>query len=150
MKDIPARAEARKKRKVAKRLLDEAERIYGTHENHTPEISHQIDSRLDRARALHWLAEDLDKEARLEDLTVRQNPLIKTIKNGEKRIYYRWIASWREGKKVRVVYLGSINKMSKDLALEKAKQLKNQYRPLNTIAAFSSHRPQSPHFHIIG
>jgi hypothetical protein len=73
------------------------------------------------------LSQRLKKQARLEDITVRQNPLIKTTKKREKRVYYRWIASWREGKKVRVVYLGSINKMSEDQALEKAKHLKAQY-----------------------
>jgi len=126
MKDTPSRIEARRKKMQAKRLLSDVKR---TRKPVIVVSYHRIkrDSLRDRAESLLVLAEQLEKTARIEDLTVRQNPLTKTTKKGEKRIYYRWIASWREGKKIRVAYLGSVNKMSKDQALEKARRLKRQY-----------------------
>jgi hypothetical protein len=122
LKDTPSRAEARQKKKESK-LLSKKRDVRSVR----------------RAKSLLVQAQRLKEDARLEDLTVRLNPLIKTTKNGEKRVYYRWVASWREGKKIRVVYLGSINKMSKDQALEKAKRLKSQYlekHPLNGTLRF--------------
>jgi hypothetical protein len=46
-----------------------------------------------RAMELKKAAEDLNQSARLEDITVRQNPITKQTKKGE-RIYYRWVCSW--------------------------------------------------------
>ncbi len=68
-------------------------------------------------------ARELQARARLEDLSVRQVDYEKETKNG-KQNYPRWYASWREGNKVRHVYLGSCKKMSKAEALEKARRLK--------------------------
>ena len=70
-------------------------------------------------------AEELQVKARLEDLTVRAEPLVKQTKKGE-RTYYRWAASWREGGRCRHVYLGSCKKMSRDEALEKARAMKKE------------------------
>jgi hypothetical protein len=126
LKDTPSLAEARLKKKQAKTLLKEAERL----DKRGVRIQDryiEISSRRDKAKSLLVLAQRLKKQARLENITVRKNPIVKTIKNGEKRIYYRWIASWREGKKTKVVYLGSVKKVSKDQALEKAKLIKAQY-----------------------
>jgi hypothetical protein len=129
LKDTPSRAEARQKKKEAKSTQSYAEQICRKSRvfSYNDRLIHEINSHFDRAESLFELFYRLERQARLEDLTVRQNPLIKTTKNGEKRVYHRWIASWREGKKIRVVYLGSINKISKDQALEKAKHLKAQY-----------------------
>ena len=38
--------------------------------------------------------------------------------------YYYWIASWREGGKVRHVHLGSCRKVDHETALQKAKAMK--------------------------
>jgi hypothetical protein len=38
--------------------------------------------------------------------------------------YTYWMASWREGDKIRNVHLGSIKKLSNGEALEKAKKMK--------------------------
>jgi hypothetical protein len=122
LKDTPSRNAARRKKKEARRVQSYAKQACSY--RNSPD---EINAHFDRAEHLLELAYRLERQARLEDLTVRQNPLIKTTKDGEKRVYYRWVASWREGKKVRVVYLGSINKMSEDQALEKAKHLKNLY-----------------------
>lgn len=65
----------------------------------------------------------LQDKARLEDLTVREEPLVKQTKKGE-RTYYRWVASWREGGRCRKVYLGSCRKMGQAEALQKARELK--------------------------
>jgi len=81
-------------------------------------------ARRERAGDLRREAEELLKRARLEDLSVRQEPLVKQTKKGGIRTYYRWVASWRDGDKTRKVYLGSGRKMSQGEALQKAKKLK--------------------------
>lgn len=68
-------------------------------------------------------AEGLKAKARLEDLTVREEPLVKQTKKGE-RTYYRWVASWREGGRCRHVYMGSCKRMSQAEALQKARRMK--------------------------
>jgi hypothetical protein len=40
------------------------------------------------------------------------------------KIYHYWMASWREGGKVRNVHLGSCRKMSGEEALQKARSMK--------------------------
>jgi hypothetical protein len=69
-------------------------------------------------------AGELAVAARLEDISVRQSPLIKRNKKGDEKTYYRWLASWGSGKETKTVYLGSINKMSQSEALQKACRLK--------------------------
>lgn len=66
---------------------------------------------------------ELQDKARLEDLTVRQEPLVKRTKKGE-RTYYRWVASWREDGKCRHVYLGGCRKMGQPEALQNARAMK--------------------------
>jgi len=75
-------------------------------------------SRLAQARTLKL-------EARLEDLHAWEQKRIKDTKKGTKTYTY-WIASWREGKKIRNVYLGSSQKMSREQAQEKARVLKRE------------------------
>ena len=47
----------------------------------------------------------------------------KTTKKGS-RTYTYWMASWREGNKVRNVHLGSCRKMDHSVALLKAQKMK--------------------------
>ena len=68
-------------------------------------------------------AEALEGAARLEDLTLWQMEKAKTTKKGSKTYLY-WMASWREGGKVRNVHLGSCKKMDSEAALQKARKLK--------------------------
>jgi len=68
-------------------------------------------------------AEDLKGAARLEDLTLWQMEKAKTTKKGSKTYLY-WMASWREGGKVRNVHLGSCRKMGHETALQKARKMK--------------------------
>ena len=70
-------------------------------------------------------AQVLKLEARLEDLQVWEQKRVKDTKKGAKTYTY-WIASWREGKKIRNVYLGSSNKLSREQAQEKARALKRE------------------------
>lgn len=60
---------------------------------------------------------------RLEDLTVWKMDKAKETKKGMKSYTY-WMASWREGKKVRNIHLGSIAKMDAEAALQKARKMK--------------------------
>jgi len=48
---------------------------------------------------------------------------VKQSKNGPKSYTY-YMASWRDGKKVKNIYLGSSRKMSRDDALVLARRLK--------------------------
>jgi hypothetical protein len=68
-------------------------------------------------------ARELEDAARLEDITVWEDCIIKQSKKGKKR-YDRWLAGWREGDRVRKVNLGGCKKMSQAEALQKARRLK--------------------------
>ena len=61
--------------------------------------------------------------ARLEDLNLWQMEKEKTTKKGTKTYGY-WMASWREGGKVRNVHLGSCRKVDNETALQKARKMK--------------------------
>ncbi|RJE46836.1 hypothetical protein A7K50_12490 [Dehalobacter sp. MCB1] len=75
------------------------------------------------ASRLRGQARELQEKARLEDITVREEPLVKKTKKGEKT-YYRWVAAWRVGGKYKKVYVGSCRKMDQAEALQKARKLK--------------------------
>ena len=83
-----------------------------------------------KARTLKGQADSLKAEvealkgaARLEDLSVWVMEKAKTTKKG-KTTYGYWMASWREGDKVRNVHLGSCKKLDKETALQKARVMK--------------------------
>jgi hypothetical protein len=61
-------------------------------------------------------------EAWLEDLHVWEQKKVKDTKKGAKAYTY-YLASWREGGKLRNVYLGSSQRMSREEAQEKARAL---------------------------
>lgn len=70
--------------------------------------------------------EALKAQARLEDLKVYSVKVKKTVrKSGIKtKVYTYWYASWRNGKKVKNVYIGSSRSMNYGEALTKARMLK--------------------------
>jgi len=76
-----------------------------------------------RADELKAEAEALKGAARLEDLTLWQMEKAKTTKKRSKTYLY-WMASWREGGKVRNVHLGSCRKVDHEIALQKARKIK--------------------------
>ena len=78
-----------------------------------------------RADELKAEAEDLKGAARLEDLTLWQMEKEKTTKKGDQTYLY-WMASWREGGKVRNVHLGSCKKVDHETALQKARKMKRE------------------------
>ena len=85
---------------------------------------------MEKARALEGQADSLKAEAeamegaaRLEDLTLWQMAKEKTTKKGDQTYLY-WMASWREGGKVRNVHLGSCKKVDHETALQKARKVK--------------------------
>lgn len=77
----------------------------------------------DEADRLKAEAEALKDKARLEDLHVWQMEKEKNTKKGSKTYTY-WMASWREGDKVRNVYLGSSRKTDAEAARQKARKIK--------------------------
>jgi hypothetical protein len=82
---------------------------------------------------VQWLQEEADKalaksealklQARLEDLPVWEMEKTKSAQKGSKTYTY-WMASWREGEKVRNVHLGSPRKMDAEAALRRARAMK--------------------------
>ena len=85
---------------------------------------------MEKARTLEGQADKLMAEAealkgasRLEDLHLWQMVKVKTIKKGKKTYGY-WMASWREGDKVRNIHIGSCARIDKESALRKARVMK--------------------------
>jgi regulator of replication initiation timing len=79
--------------------------------------------RQDEADRLKAEAEDLKRDARLEDLHVWRMEKTKTTKS-DCQSYGYWMATWREGGKVRNVHLGSCRAMDKETAMQKARRMK--------------------------
>jgi hypothetical protein len=87
---------------------------------------------MEKARALEGQADSLKAEAeamegaaRLEDINLWQMEKTKTTKKGTQSYHY-WMASWREGGKVRNVHLGSCKKVDHETALQKARKMKSR------------------------
>jgi len=76
-----------------------------------------------QADSLMAEAETLKGAARLEDLHLWQMEKVKSTKKGSQSYFY-WMASWREGGKVRHVHMGSCRKVDHETALQKARKLK--------------------------
>ena len=77
-------------------------------------------------------AEALEGAARVEDLHVWQMAKTKSTKKGGQSYFY-WMASWREGGKIRNVYLGSSQKMSLEQAQELARAMKREALGLSSL-----------------
>jgi len=71
-------------------------------------------------------------EARREDLHVWEQRKVKQSKTGQKAYSY-FMASWREGGKLKNVYLGSSQKMSREEAQEKARAMKKEALGLSSL-----------------
>ena len=69
--------------------------------------------------------EALKGAARREDLHLWQMEKSKSTKKGTQSYLY-WMASWREGEKVRNVHLGSCRKVDHETALQKARKMKRE------------------------
>jgi len=78
-----------------------------------------------KADELKVVAEDLKGAARLEDLTLWQMEKTKSTKKGSQSYFY-WMASWREGGKLRHTHLGSCKKVDHETALQKARKMKRK------------------------
>lgn len=66
-------------------------------------------------------------QARLEDLNVYCVKMEKVVRKGKTKVYTYWYASWRDGQKVKNVYIGSTNKMDHVEASMKARKLKANF-----------------------
>lgn len=88
-----------------------------------PEASHKARELERQADELKAESEALKEAARLEDLHIWQMDKVKTTKKGSKKYGY-WMASWREGDKVRNIHLGSCAKVDREAAMQKAKKMK--------------------------
>jgi hypothetical protein len=70
------------------------------------------------------LAKSIKFKSRLNTVSVYSVEMTKRVRKGKDKTYTYWYASWRIDKKVKKVYLGSINRMSREEALKKARGLK--------------------------
>lgn len=82
------------------------------------------ETRQDEADRLKAEAEALKDKARLEDLHIWQMKKVKGTKTDTKTTYTYWMASWREGNKVRNVHLGSVKNIDAEAARQKARNIK--------------------------
>jgi hypothetical protein len=116
--NVPARKEAKGLKQRACELIMESKALEGI-------AGAAILGKEKQAEAGNLLgqARELEQVARLEDVTVWEDSIIKQTKKGEKK-YGRWLAGWREGERVRKVYLGSCRNMSREEALQKARTMK--------------------------
>ena|GEM_PF-282406 len=117
--DTPARREAKKLREEATALSKEAHTLA-----RISEAEGLAEKKAMEAKKLREESQRLQERARLEDLKVVQEPLTKTTKKGERREYLRWVCYWREGGRLRKIYLGSCKKISQAEALVKARKMK--------------------------
>ena len=73
----------------------------------------------------------LKVQARLEDLSVYCVKMEKVVRKGRTKVYTYWYASWRDGRKVKNIYIGSTNNMNYIEALTKARRLKATFLGLD-------------------
>jgi hypothetical protein len=88
-----------------------------------PEARQEAQRLQEEANRAHAEAKGLKLQARLEDLKVWQMEKTKITKKGTKTFIY-WMASWREGEKVRNVHLGSARTLDAEAALRMARAMK--------------------------
>jgi hypothetical protein len=116
---VPARKEAKALREKAVELIGEAKTL-----EDIDGAGKLAEAKADQAKMILKEIEDLKAEARLQDLDVWKDAIVKQTKKGVERRYYRWVAAWREGSRCRKVYLGSCLKLTKEQALQMAKKMK--------------------------
>jgi regulator of replication initiation timing len=116
------KTEAGAQRKELKRAAMELEKEVKALQN-VHQMRSAARTRQDEADRLKAEAEALKDKARLEDLNVWEMEKEKCTKKGSKTYTY-WMASWREGNKVRNVHLGSSRKLDAEAARQKAQKMK--------------------------
>ena len=116
--NTPARTEARGLKQNASKLSRESKALEGIE----GAVSLAGGKEAEAARLKEQVRERQEK-ARLEDISVWEDSIVKQTKKGEKR-YERWMAGWRKGDKVCKVYLGSCKKLSRAEALQMARAMK--------------------------
>lgn len=109
------KAEAEKLARRAKAAMKAAETL--------PEAGEKARKLKIQADNLKAEAEILKESARLEDLSVWVMVKVKPTKKGN-RSYHYWMATWREGGKVRNVHLGNCGKMDEETAKQNAREMK--------------------------
>ena len=97
-----------------------------------PEAKEKARILVGQADSLKAEAEALKEAARLEDLHIWQMAKSKTTKKGDQTYLY-WMASWREGGKVRNVHLGSCAKVDREAAMQKARKMKAEALGISEI-----------------
>ena len=118
--DTPARQKARALKEEIRSLSREAKAL-----EEMGGMEAEVTARHDRAGELSREADKLKEAARLEDLSVRREHLVKQTKKGGIRTYYRWVASWRDGDKTCKVYLGSCKKNEPGRGAAEGKETKS-------------------------
>lgn len=121
----PARKEAKELKQTASELMQESKALESI-----DGAAQLAGERQAEAIRLKEQARELQEKARLEDIAVWEDSIVRQTKKGEKK-YGRWLAGWREGGKLRKFYLGSCRKLSRESALKKAREMKAEALGLN-------------------
>ena len=116
------KTEAGERRKGLKRTALELEKEAKALES-VKQMRPAARTKQDEADRLKAEAEALKDKAKLEDLHVWELEKEKHTKKGSKTYTY-WMASWREGDKVRNVHLGSSRRIDAKAARQKAQKMK--------------------------
>lgn len=117
------KTEAGEQRKELKRAAMELEKEVKTLAS-VKQMNPAARTRQDEADRLKAEAEALKDKARLEDLHLWQMKKTKRTGKKDSKTYTYWMASWREGNKVRNVHLGSSRKLDAEAARWKAQKMK--------------------------
>jgi regulator of replication initiation timing len=117
------KTEAGEQRKELKRAAMELEKEVKTLAS-VKQMNPAARTRQDEADRLKAEAEALKDKARLEDLHLWQMKKTKRTGKKDSKTYTYWMASWREGNKVRNVHLGSSRKLDAEAARRKAQKMK--------------------------
>jgi hypothetical protein len=120
--NTPARKEAKELKQRARDLARESRALDGIEG-----AALLAGEREAEAARLEGQARELEALARLEDITVWEDSIIKQTKKGEKK-YGRWLAGWREGGEIHKAYVGSCRKMNQEEATQKAREMKKEAR----------------------
>jgi hypothetical protein len=117
--NTPAREEAKELKLKAHDLTRESKALEGIEGAALLAGEREVE-----AVRLREMAREMQEKARLEDISVWKDCIVRETPRGEKK-YERWLAGWRaEGGKIRKVYLGSCRKMNQEEAMQKAQRMK--------------------------
>jgi len=128
MHQTPTGKEIKELRKEARRVLKKANRAHAAGLDLGIEAAHEKAEELEIEAAENLAkADDLHDLARFQDINVWKMEKERSSRKGGTKKYEYWMASWRQGSKVKNIHIGSCRKMSYSAAMSKARKLKAEF-----------------------